>query len=188
MPAKRHYADKAAVKFLRGTTFSSPDEAIQAGARTEEQWSAFMKGEAARFWSANGQKARRAVRKRHPIRRKTRKKAENQTAILSIGAKKPNPDVLALEKRAHEWPRTGGIGRPGVEISARAAYALYLDFARHAVAGDFPRWLACHSGVNRETCRERFKAGCALALGVNPRWNQSGLLAELRERETKGAT
>lgn len=35
-----------------------------------------------------------------------------------------------------------------------------------------------------ELCRPRLKAGMALALGINPRHNQSGLLAELRERET----
>lgn len=184
---KRHYADKAAVKFLRGTAYSSPDEAIAAGARTDEQWSAFMKGEAARFWSENGQKARRAVRKRHPIRRKTRIKAPNQPQTEAIGQKRPSVDVLALEKRAVEWASIGGVGRVGLEKSARAAYALYLDFARHAVAGDFPRWLAARSGAHPETCRRRFKAGLSLAAGANPRWNQSGLLAELRERETKGA-
>ncbi|GAA4002842.1 hypothetical protein GCM10022631_11990 [Deinococcus rubellus] len=192
MPVKRHYADKAAVKFLRGTVHTSPDEAIAAGARTEEQWSAFMKGEAARFWSENGQKARRAVRKRHKVKtQKTRLNVSQRLKYLpqseEIGQKRPNTDVLALEKRASEWANIGGIGRAGIEKSARAAYALYLDFARHAVAGDFPGWLAARSGAHPETCRRRFKAGSALALGVNPRWNQSGLLAELRERETNGA-
>lgn len=191
-PPKRHYADKAAAKFLRGTPFSSPHEAITAGARTEEQWSAFMKGQAAQFWSENGKKARRAVTKRHRVQiRKTRLNVSQLRKYLpqsdAIGHKKPSIDVLALEKRAQEWGSIGGVGRIGIEKSARAAYALYLDVARHALAGDFPRWLAQHSGVHAETCRRRFKVGCALAAGINPRWNQSGLLAELRERETGGA-
>ncbi|MVN88619.1 hypothetical protein GO986_17935 [Deinococcus sp. HMF7620] len=61
------HPDKARRAFLRGTAHSSPHAAIEAGARTEEEWAAMLEGQHARFWAANGQKARRAVKKRHPM-------------------------------------------------------------------------------------------------------------------------
>lgn len=58
---------RAARLFLRGTQHATPHDAIQAGARTEEQWTAILEGAHARFWSRNGLRARQAVRKRHPM-------------------------------------------------------------------------------------------------------------------------
>ncbi len=94
-------------------------------------------------------------------------------------------DIQALQKRADRWALVGGPGRSGLQRQAREAFELYLDFMRHAIGGDFPRWLSQHSGVNRETCRRRLKAGRALAAGSKVNRNQSGLLAEQRERETR---
>lgn len=59
---------RAARLFLRGTQHATPHDAIQAGARTEEQWTAILEGAHARFWSRNGLRARQAVRKRHPMK------------------------------------------------------------------------------------------------------------------------
>lgn len=58
---------RAARLFLRGTQHATPHDAIQAGARTEEQWTAILEGAHARFWSRNGLRARQAVQKRHPM-------------------------------------------------------------------------------------------------------------------------
>lgn len=74
MPRKRQppsyadQADKARRAFLRGTAHTSPHAAIQAGARTEEQWAAYLDGFRARYFASNGLKARKAVRSRHPMR------------------------------------------------------------------------------------------------------------------------
>ena len=89
-----------------------------------------------------------------------------------------------LQRRAEAWASIGGPGRAGLHKQARAAYQLYLDFTSHAIGGDFPRWLSVHSGVPHKTCYRRLKAGQALAVGVKTNRNQSGLLSELRERET----
>ncbi|MBZ9753196.1 hypothetical protein K7W42_20375 [Deinococcus sp. HMF7604] len=62
------HAARAARIFLRGTSHTSPHAAIQAGARTEEEWTALLEGQHARFWAENGRRARRAVRARHPMR------------------------------------------------------------------------------------------------------------------------
>ncbi len=68
MPRKpHHHAHRAARAFLRGTTFTSPHEAIMAGARTREEWEAHLEGQEARFWAMNGLRARRAVTSRHPM-------------------------------------------------------------------------------------------------------------------------
>ena len=68
MPRKpRHYSEQAARKFLRGTGHPSVDSAIRAGARTNDQWLAFLDGHIARFWSDNGKRARRRVVHRHPV-------------------------------------------------------------------------------------------------------------------------
>lgn len=192
---KRHYANKAARDFLRGTAFDSPDDAIQAGARSEFQWQTFMLGRAAKFWRENGAKARRKVKARHPVKRTRRKKgadlppppAENGSKRLQsagIGDRKLRKDVQALENKAREWANVGGIGRTGLDKSARAAYDLWLDFTRHGIGGEFAVWLSAHSGASYDTCRRRLKVGMALNLGINPRMNQSGLISELRERET----
>ncbi|MBZ9753195.1 hypothetical protein K7W42_20370 [Deinococcus sp. HMF7604] len=92
-------------------------------------------------------------------------------------------DLAALQRRAAAWAQVGGGGRAGVQARARAAYALYLDFLRHNVGGDFPRWLSTHSGAPQKTCWRALKAGRALAAGSKANRNQSGLLAEQRERE-----
>ncbi len=74
MPRKRQppsyidQADKARRAFLRGTTHTSPHAAIEAGARTEEQWAAALDGFRARYFASNGLKARKSVRSRHPMR------------------------------------------------------------------------------------------------------------------------
>jgi len=76
MPRKRpHYASSAARKFLRGTVHNSPHEAIEAGARTDEELAAYFEGQSAKFWATNGLKARRAVQSRHPMSH-----AETETA------------------------------------------------------------------------------------------------------------
>ena len=62
------YAEVARRKFLRGTAHTSPHEAIQAGARTEEEWAALLEGQHARLWSRHNQKARRNVKARHPMK------------------------------------------------------------------------------------------------------------------------
>ena len=187
---KRHYANKAARDFLRGTAFTSPQEAIEAGARTEFQWQTFMLGQAAKFWRENGRKAREKVKRRHPIKRVRRKRGElppemgqNCPQTEVFGNRKLRKDVLALEKQAQEWANIGGVGRIGLDRSAVAAHGLWLDFTRHAVAGDFPAWLSRLSGVPLETCRRRLKAGCALAVGINPRMNHGDLIETLRDRE-----
>ena len=92
-------------------------------------------------------------------------------------------DVAALQKRAEGLAAAGGGGRAGVQARARLAYDLYLDCLRHGIALDFPRWLSQHSGIPRTTCRRHLKAGRALAGGAPVNRNQSGLLAEQRERE-----
>jgi hypothetical protein len=66
-PSYSDQADKARRAFLRGTTHTSPHAAIQAGARTEEQWAACLDGFRARYFASNGLKARKAVRSRHPM-------------------------------------------------------------------------------------------------------------------------
>ena len=63
----RHYAEQAARAFLRGTGHPTVDAAIRAGARTNDQWLAFLDGHNARFWSTNGKRARRKVVLRHPV-------------------------------------------------------------------------------------------------------------------------
>lgn len=60
---------RAARAFLRGTSHPTPDSAIRAGARTEEQWTAILEGARARFWSSNGLRARKKVQARHPMSR-----------------------------------------------------------------------------------------------------------------------
>lgn len=68
MPRKSPtYANSAARAFLRGTAHTSPHEAIQAGARTQAEWTAFLEGREIRFWARNGLKARKAVKNRHPM-------------------------------------------------------------------------------------------------------------------------
>ncbi|MVN88620.1 hypothetical protein GO986_17940 [Deinococcus sp. HMF7620] len=70
-----------------------------------------------------------------------------------------------------------------MQARARAAFALYLDILRHGLTLDFPRWLSQHSGIPRTTCQRYLKSGRALATGSKANRNQSGLLAEQRERE-----
>lgn len=192
MTQKTHYAQKAAKKFLRGTSFSSPQEAIDAGYRTNEQWEEFMRGETAKFWRQNGQKARRKVKGRHPVKRvkggpKSAKNGQFLFPKETFGDKKREADRLALQKRAEEWGQIGGSAQARIDKQARQAYVLYLDFARHALAGDFPRWLSQHSGIPHLTCWKRLRAGTALELGLTNR-NQSGLLAEMRERKNTAQT
>ncbi|MFC4639819.1 hypothetical protein [Deinococcus hohokamensis] len=68
MPRKpTSHADKARRAFLRGTAHSSPHAAIERGARTDEEWAAFLDGQQARFHMTNGRKARKAVKARHPM-------------------------------------------------------------------------------------------------------------------------
>ena len=97
-------------------------------------------------------------------------------------------DVQDLQRRAAAWAGIGGPKQQLIQRQADAAYQLSLDFFRLAVGGDFPRWLSQHSGVNRETCRRRYKLGIAREVererGQSRRRNQSGLLSEQRERET----
>lgn len=92
-------------------------------------------------------------------------------------------DIKALEVRASQWGKVGGVGRPGLHAQADAAYQLSLDFYRFALGQDFTRWLAKHSGVPYTTCYRRFKAGIARAAGSKKNRNLTGLLAEQRERE-----
>lgn len=191
MLKKTHYAQRAAKKFLRNTPFSTPDEAIRAGYRTESQWQDFMKGTTWLFWSQNGQRARRKVKSRHPMKRvrKQRKLTKNGQILVQnapIDQKRRNLDALALEKRAQEWGGIGGNTQSRIDRQAREAYRLYLDFARHAIAGDFKRWLSRHSGIEATTCQRRLLAGIALELGLTNR-NQAGLLAEMRERKSRPA-
>lgn len=181
MSQKRHYAEKAAKAFLRGTKFTCPQDAIDAGYRTEDQFIAFMHGRMKLFWSLNGQKARRKVKARYPV---TTDKTRNLPKNLPIQDKKKDADRLALQKRAEDWGQIGGTPQQRIDRQAREAVRLYVDVARHALTGDFPRWLSRHSGMNRETCRQRLLAGIALELNLPPR-NQSGLLAEMRERKDK---
>ena len=189
MSQKAHYAQKAAKRFLRGTPFRTPDEAITAGYKTEDQWAAFMAGEMKRFWSLNGQKARRKVKARYPVKRQRKQRLGAETASFpfpteTIGDKKQDAARLALQKRAEEWGQIGGNARTRLDRQAREAYLLYLDFARHAVAGDFPRWLSQHSGIPHLTCWKRLRAGVALELGLRG-GNQTGLLAELADRKNR---
>ncbi|MCP2015633.1 hypothetical protein L1280_002801 [Deinococcus sp. HSC-46F16] len=100
------------------------------------------------------------------------------------GARVTAQDIAALERRAAELPRVPGVGRARVVALSRAAYALRLDFLRHGLTGDFTTWLSEKSGLARTTCYRYWKAGRALAAGSKPTRNQSGLLAEQRERET----
>ncbi len=68
MPRKsRHFSDKATRLFVKGTGHRSPHAAIASGARTEEEWAALLDGLRTRFYKANGLKARRNVKKRHPM-------------------------------------------------------------------------------------------------------------------------
>lgn len=63
-------AHSARCALLRGhaaRTFATPHAAL-AHAIPEEEWEALREGRAARFFIANGQRARRAVKKRHPMR------------------------------------------------------------------------------------------------------------------------
>ncbi|QLG11750.1 hypothetical protein HLB42_21600 (plasmid) [Deinococcus sp. D7000] len=112
------------------------------------------------------------------------------TEILSRkgAARVTRADVADLQRRATEWPMIGGPEQQRIQAQADAAYQLSLVFFRLAIGGDFPRWLSQHSGVNRETCRVRYKLGVAREVdrerGVTRRRNQSGLLTEQRERET----
>ncbi|WP_261665456.1 hypothetical protein [Deinococcus sp. Marseille-Q6407] len=64
---KKPYAEKAKHAFLRGTAHSSPHAAMMAGCRTEEEWEARQEGFRNRYYIENGRKARRAVKKRHPV-------------------------------------------------------------------------------------------------------------------------
>ena len=93
-------------------------------------------------------------------------------------------DTEALQRRAAEWGRQGGPGRAGIHAQADSAYLMSLDFFRLGLGGDFARWLSVHSGQPLTTCWRRYKAGIARAAKVPANRNQSGLLAELRERET----
>lgn len=92
-------------------------------------------------------------------------------------------DIQALQRRAADWSRIGGIGRAAVHAQADAAYQLSLDFRRFAIGGDFVRWLSRHSGVNYATCFRRYKAGQARAAGSKANRNQRGLMQEQRERK-----
>ena len=63
------FLTRAARAFLRGTRHTSPHAAIQAGARTEDQWQAHLDGARAHFYSTNGLRARQSVKARHPMRK-----------------------------------------------------------------------------------------------------------------------
>lgn len=90
----------------------------------------------------------------------------------------------ALEKRAKEVGAIGGTGSTRAVAQAEATYRLYLDFLEAGHLGlDFVRWLAKHSGLSHGTCWNRLKAGRARATGSKANRNQSGLIAEQRERE-----
>lgn len=68
MPRKpAPYFARAARIFLRGTAHTCPQSAIEAGARTEAEWSALLEGQRAAWWSKHNQGARRAVKARHPM-------------------------------------------------------------------------------------------------------------------------
>lgn len=58
----------AARAFLRGTVHTSPHAAIEAGARTHEEWLAYLDGARIHFYSTNGLRARQNVKARHPMR------------------------------------------------------------------------------------------------------------------------
>lgn len=185
MTQKTHYAQKAAKKFLRNTPYSTVDEAIKAGARSNAQFEAFMLREAQAFWSANGRKARKYVKRRHPVRRKTRVKKGVNGQILDkscpIRTNNQKKEVLALENHAKEWAKIQGFDADGrysqrlcLDMQAKAAYDLFLDFVRLGVAGDFKRWLAKHSGFTETTCHNRLRAGVALAAGKELRFDKSG--------------
>jgi len=109
---------------------------------------------------------------------------QNESSKEAKRRKVSPQDMAELQHRAQEWANLGGVGRSGLARQAKAAYELYLDVLRTGQVGDFPRWLSRHSGMAYETCRRKLKAGQALAAQVKPNRNQSGLLAELRERET----
>lgn len=97
--------------------------------------------------------------------------------------------LLSLEKRAKEWAQIGGPRKERVLRQADEAYRLYLDFIEAGeeildLGLDFPSWLSKHSGYGRMTCWRSLKAGRARATGSKPNRNQSGLIQEMRERET----
>ena len=63
-------AHQAARALLRGTVgqhCASPHAAMQS-AIPEEEWHALLEGRATRFFMTNGQRARKAVKTRHPMR------------------------------------------------------------------------------------------------------------------------
>lgn len=63
-----HYAERAKRIFLRGTAFDSPHAAIEAGARTEEEWHAILEGQKHRMYFETGLIGRQRTR-RHPMKR-----------------------------------------------------------------------------------------------------------------------
>lgn len=66
----RHYAERARRRFLAGLRgVEEPARAIAEGRRLHEEWTAFLEGEEKRFWSENGQAARRKVVRRHPVKK-----------------------------------------------------------------------------------------------------------------------
>lgn len=68
--APRTPAHQARCALLRGhlaQTFARPHDALGV-ALPEEEWQAHLEGRAARFFVTNGLRARRAVKKRHPMR------------------------------------------------------------------------------------------------------------------------
>lgn len=102
-----------------------------------------------------------------------------------VKRRKVSPDdIQALQKRAEDWAHTGGPGRAGVRKRAQLAYQLSLDFLCLGILGtNFPKWLSLHSGVPLSTCKRYRTAGRAIAAGAKPNRNQSGLIAEQRQRE-----
>lgn len=96
--------------------------------------------------------------------------------------------IKALQARAEVWGQMGGPPKERILKQADAAYLLYLDFLEAGQESpelglDFPRWLSRHSGYCYYTCRNRLKAGRARATGSKLNRNQSGLVAEIRDRE-----
>lgn len=66
--APAHYAARANARLLRSLGVPSAHAAIQARTLTHEEWAARVEGCERQFWATNGQRARRTVQSRHPVK------------------------------------------------------------------------------------------------------------------------
>lgn len=178
-----HYAISAKRLFLSGAAHQSVDSAIRSGARTEEEWCLLLRLCERRFWIANNQKARRAVKARHPMKAGKMRTAKKQTA-----AEISNQEALAyLKRKAQAIADMGGFSMAHINRQADALYLFYLDYLEAALdCPELPRnllnWFPEASGMSRRTVWRRLKAGRARAAGIASE-SQKGLIAEQRRLE-----